>query len=109
MTKKATAKKEAAPKAAAKKPKAGLDDLQVLEGGREILNRTARRDGHPVAILRCREDSGEYVVDCDVYPFTGRHVKPLHPGPYRFARQDDATAFVNEAARALAYLGCDVG
>ena len=108
MTKKATAKKEAAPKAAAKKQKASLDDLQVLEGGREVLNRTARRDGHPVAIIRCREDGGEYVVDCDIYPVTGLHVAPLHPGPYRFARQADATSFVEEATRALAYLGCEV-
>jgi hypothetical protein len=107
MNKKATAKKDA-PKTAGKKPKAGLDDLQVLDGGREIVSRTARRDGHPVVIVRCREDGGEYVVECDVYPVTGLHVQPLHPGPYRFARRADATSFVDEATRALGYLGCDV-
>jgi hypothetical protein len=46
-------------------------------------------------------------VDCEVYPVSGLRVEPLRPGPYKFATLVHANAFVDEAMRALTYLGCE--
>jgi hypothetical protein len=35
-------------------------------------------------------------------------VEPLRPGPYRFSTRADADAFMDEAGKALTYLGCEV-
>ena len=48
------------------------------------------------------------MIECDVYPVDGLRVEPLRPGPYRFTTRAEADAFMDEAGRALTYLGCDV-
>ena len=53
-------------------------------------------------------EGAECVVECEVYPVSGLRVEPLRPGPYRFASEQDATSFMEEAVQALTYLGCDV-
>ena len=80
-------------------------DLQVVEVGR----RSARRDGREVVALRC-VDTGMngFVVECDVYPVNGIRVEPLRPGPYTFGTRAQADAFMDEAAKALTYLGCEL-
>jgi hypothetical protein len=75
---------------------------------RELLVRTARKDGKQVATMRSVARGGECVVECEVYPVSGLYVDPLRPGPYRFDNEDDAARFVDEAAQALTYLGCQV-
>jgi 5-carboxymethyl-2-hydroxymuconate isomerase len=80
-------------------------DLQGVEVGR----RSARKDGREVVALRC-VDTGVngFVVECDVYPVNGIRVEPLRPGPYRFATRAQADGFMDEAAKALTYLGCEL-
>ena len=73
----------------------------------ELAIRSARKDGRQVVTLRCVEASGEFVVDAEVYPVTGLRVDPLRPGPYRFPSLLQANAFVDEAMRALTFLGCE--
>ncbi len=75
----------------------------------EVASRSARKDGRQVASLRLVEEGGAYVVECEVYPVSGLRVEPLRPGPYRFTAAEEGTAFMDEAVRALTYLGCDVG
>lgn len=70
--------------------------------------KTARKDGREVVTMRFAEEDGAWLVECDVYPLDGLRVEPLHPGPYRFASEGEAEAFVSEATLALTYLGCDV-
>jgi hypothetical protein len=70
--------------------------------------RTARKDGRQVVTLRRADTDGEVVVECEVYPVNSLRVEPIRPGPYRFASEDEANAFVEETARALEYLGCAV-
>ncbi len=74
----------------------------------ELAVRTARKDGKQVVTLRSVARAGEVVVECEVYPVSGLRVDPLTPGPYRFATAAEAAAFVDEAAQALAFLGCKV-
>jgi hypothetical protein len=74
----------------------------------ELAVRSARKDGRQVVTLRCVDEGGECVVECEVYPVSGLRVEPLRPGPYRFANADEAGAFMDEAVQALTYLGCDV-
>jgi hypothetical protein len=80
-------------------------DLQ----GVEVDRRSARKDGREVVALRC-VDTGVngFVVECDVYPVNGIRVEPLRPGPYAFATRAQANAFMDEAAKALTYLGCEL-
>jgi hypothetical protein len=80
-------------------------DVQGVEVGR----RSARKDGREVVALRC-VDTGMhgFVVECDVYPVNGIRVEPLRPGPYRFATRSQADAFMDEASKALTYLGCEL-
>jgi len=75
---------------------------------REISLHTARKDAREVVSMRCVEDGMAYVIECEVYPVAGLRVEPLRPGPYRFQTELEAKAFVDEAVRALTYLGCDV-
>jgi hypothetical protein len=35
-------------------------------------------------------------------------VKPIKPGPFAFANRREADRFMDETARALEYLGCDL-
>jgi hypothetical protein len=70
--------------------------------------RTARRDGKEVVSLRCIEGVDGTIVECDVYPISEMRVEPLCPGPYTFASAREANVFMDEALRALSYLGCDV-
>lgn len=73
----------------------------------ELSIRSARRNGRQVVTLRCVETSGEFVVEAEVYPVSGFRVDPLRPGPYRFPSLLQANAFVDEAMRALTFLGCE--
>jgi hypothetical protein len=77
--------------------------------GVEVARRSARRDGREVVAMRC-VDTGPngFVVECDVYPVDAVRVEPLRPGPYRFATRGQADAFMNETAKALTYLGCEL-
>jgi len=70
--------------------------------------RTARREGREVARLRCVGTGGDFTVECEVFPVNAMNATPLVPGPYRFESLEEANAFLTEAARALAYLGCDL-
>ena len=70
--------------------------------------RSARKDGRQVVNLRRVEAEGEFVIECEVWPAGALRVEPLRPGPYRFATVRDADAFMDEAARALTFLGCEV-
>jgi hypothetical protein len=74
---------------------------------REVAARVARKDGKQVVALRCLEQDGEAIVECEVYPVSGLQIEPLRPGPYRFGTRDDAGAFMDEAMQALTYLGCE--
>ena len=70
--------------------------------------RSARKDGRQVVNLRRVESDGEFIIECEVWPVSGLRVEPLRPGPYRFATAQAAAAFIDEAAQALTFLGCDV-
>lgn len=76
--------------------------------GDEVDRRSAAKDGREVVALRCVAVDGGFVIECDVYPVDGLRVEPLRPGPYRFGSREDADAFLDEAARALTYLGCEI-
>lgn len=76
--------------------------------GDELDRRSARKDGREIVTLRCVDAGGAFVVECDVYPVDGLRVEPLRPGPYRFVTRSEADAFLDEAERALTYLGCEV-
>ena len=82
-------------------PAAGAEEL-------ELAVKTARKNGREVATLRAVQIGQECSVQCDVYPVSGLVVDPLNPGPYVFGSPAEATKFVDEAARALMYLGCEV-
>ena len=71
--------------------------------------RTARKDGRDLVRLERVERGGSCVVLCEVYPVASRSLEPLRPGPYSFGTAEEASAFVEESLRTLAYLGCDVG
>lgn len=76
-------------------------------GEHELSIRSARKDGRQVVTLRCVEATGEFIVEAEVYPVSGLRVDPLRPGPYRFPSLLQANAFVDEAMRALTFLGCE--
>jgi hypothetical protein len=75
---------------------------------RELSVRTARKDGREVVSLRCVGRDGAYAVECEVYPVGALQIDALSRGPYRFESLTEANAFLDEAVRALGYLGCDV-
>jgi hypothetical protein len=82
-------------------------DTDALSG-EELDRRSATKDGREVVALRCVEAGGGFTIECDVYPVDGLRVEPLRPGPYRFATRDQADAFIDEAVKALTYLGCEI-
>ena len=75
---------------------------------RELLVRHVRKDGQHVVTLRCVQRGGQWHVEADVYPLNTMRVEPLRTGPYAFASSDDAERFVDEAALAFEYLGCEL-
>jgi len=82
--------------------------VDLLQGV-EVDRRSARKDGREVVALRCVDTGlGGFVVECDVYPVDAVRVEPLRPGPYKFATRPEANAFMDEAATALTYLGCEL-
>lgn len=76
--------------------------------GAELVRRSARKEGREIVTLRCVEDQSGFLIECDVYPADGLRVEPLRPGPYRFAKRDEADAFISEVVTCLTYLGCEV-
>ena len=72
----------------------------------ELLVRRAEKDGRTVAVLRALQRDGSFVVEAEVFPEGGETA--VRPGPYTFPDAGTAVAFVNEAAEALTFLGCDV-
>lgn len=70
---------------------------------------SAKKDGRQVVTMRLVPGAaGEAVVECDVYPVDSMRVKPIKPGPYAFATRREADRFIEETARSLEYLGCDL-
>jgi len=76
--------------------------------GHEVDRRSARKDGREVVALRCVNTDGTFVIECDVYPVDAVRVEPLRPGPYRFAKREQADEFMAEVTTSLEYLGCEV-
>ena len=73
-----------------------------------LRRRSARKDGREVASLSCLAADGAYVVRCELQPANDVRGRLLTRGPYRFASLGEANAFLDEAKRALEYLGCHV-
>ena len=76
--------------------------------GRELFVRHARKDGRSVAVIRALDHGASCVVEADIFPAGVASTEPARPGPYTFADNREATAFVTEAVEALMYLGCDI-
>ena len=74
--------------------------------GRELQVRYLRKEGRSVAVLRAVDQGGSCVVEAEVFPQSGGF--PARPGPYTFADERQATAFITDAVEALVYLGCDL-
>lgn len=75
---------------------------------RELVRRYAEKDGRRVALVRGLDFGAHAQVDCDVYPVNGVDDEPRRAGPYIFRTAGEALRFVDEAALALRYLGCNV-
>ena len=75
-------------------------------GPRDLQTRYLRKDGRSIAVLRTVDHGDTCVVEAEVFPASGGF--PARPGPYTFADERQATAFVSDAVEALMYLGCDV-
>jgi hypothetical protein len=89
--------------------KAEAPEFPLLPEDEEQLDvKTARKEGRQVVTMRIVSRGGSYHVECEVYPVSGLRVDPLQSGPYTFATADEATGFMDEAARALSHLGCEV-
>lgn len=91
-------------------PPALLDENQEpRQSGQPLAVRTARKEGREVVTLRCFEEGSEqFLIECEVYPVSKMVIEPLRPGPYRFKSMREASAFIDETATCLKYLGCDV-
>jgi hypothetical protein len=74
----------------------------------EVDRRSARKDGREIVTLRYVNVGNAYVIECDVYPVNGLRVEPLRPGPYRFAKREEAESFLDEVVKSLTYLGCEL-
>lgn len=70
----------------------------------ELARRYMRRDGQPVAAMRCFDAGDRVHVECLVGGAEG----PRAAGPYVFATPGEALRFMDEATLALSYLGCDI-
>jgi hypothetical protein len=85
------------------------EPVPAAEGDeQELAVKKARKDGRAVATIRAVQRGLQCSVECEVYPVSGLVIDPLNPGPYVFGTPAEATAFVDEAAKALTYLGCEV-
>jgi hypothetical protein len=73
---------------------------------RELSVRYVRKDGRSVTTLRTVDAGASCVVEAEAFPAGGGF--PSRPGPYTFADERQAAAFVTDAVEALMYLGCDV-
>ena len=73
---------------------------------RELQVRYLRKEGRSVAVLRAVAHGGSCVVEAEVFSPVGEF--PARPGPFTFAGEREATAFITDAVEALMYLGCDV-
>jgi len=73
----------------------------------ESFELTATRQGVHVVQLRAEERGSSYLVECVVHP-VGAPTTTHRPGPYALADRKEALAFLQEAERALVYLGCRI-
>ena len=80
---------------------------QQADVTRHLLWR-ARKDSKPIVALWLTPTADGCDLSSDVYPLKSLRVDPVHAGPYRFLRAEDAQAFAQEAARALSHLGCEI-
>lgn len=81
---------------------------QALPVAHELVRRYAQKDGRRIALMRCFDLGAHAQVDCDVYSVNGQVDEPHRAGPYIFRTAGEALRFVEEAALALRYLGCDI-
>ena len=80
--------------------------MNPAASGRDLGVRYVRKDGRSVATLRIVDHGTSCVVEAEAFPAGGGF--PARPGPYTFADERQASAFVTDAVEALMYLGCDV-
>jgi hypothetical protein len=64
------------------------------------------RDGTLVAVLRTHESAGNFTVVAELKEETGGNAVRLRQ--YTFARLEEASAFLAEAASSFAFLGCEI-
>ncbi len=64
------------------------------------------RDGTLVAVLRMLASDGTYTVVAELSEERGDNAVRLRQ--YTFARVDEASAFLAEAASSFAFLGCEI-
>lgn len=81
---------------------------QAVPVAHELVRRYAQKDGRRIALMRCFDLGAHAQVACDVYPVGGKADEPQSAGPYIFRTAGEALRFVEEAALALRYLGCDI-
>ena len=74
----------------------------------ELFALEARRGSEPVVTLRVLAQGPDYVVECDVRPDDARPNERRAAGPYVFATEREARAFVDDATTAFQYLGCEI-
>ena len=74
----------------------------------DALWREARKDGRVVLTLRCARSGDGYVVAAEAFPLDGTLGTPPDRRSYSFDDRQDAELFVNDAVRALEYLGCTI-
>jgi hypothetical protein len=65
------------------------------------------RDGTLVAVLRLLADGGTFTVAAELRE-EERGGNAVRLRQYTFARLDDASAFLAEAASSFAFLGCEI-
>ena len=79
--------------------------MNPAAAGRDLGVRYLRKDGRSVATLRLVDYGNSCVVEAEAFPAGGGF--PTRPGPYTFADERQASAFVTDAIEALMYLGCE--
>ncbi len=79
--------------------------MNPAAAGRDVGIRYIRKDGRSVAVLRTVAYVDSCVVEAEVFSSSGGF--PERPGPYPFADERQAGAFLSDAVEALMYLGCD--
>jgi hypothetical protein len=65
------------------------------------------RDGTLVAVLRLLADGGTFTVAAELSE-DERDDNDVRLRQYKFARLDEASAFLAEAASSFAFLGCEI-